>query len=148
LQTWEVNRVAIGECAKALREALRALGKRASLRWIYYQCQPPADVTRLDPYGLFWRWFRALWKARREGAELLFEDFCARVAALREGSEAPDTDCTSQILRCESEHSDVIRAVLRGEDPAHIRKEVLESIAANRRLLAALSMLEARREAA
>lgn len=143
MDTPEANRVAVGGFTHAVCRALKTLGmRRCSARLVQYQFKP--DPLRLDWYGLFWRWFLALWTARREGAEFLFEDFCARVAALREESEVLDADYAFQLARCEGEHSDVIRAALRGENPAHIRKEVLESIAANRRLLAVLNALEGR----
>lgn len=142
----EANRIAVGGFTHNVCRALKALGmRRCSTRLVQYQFKP--DATRLDWYSAFFRWFLALWMVRREGAEFLFEDFCARVAALREESEVLDADYAFQLARCEGEHSDVIRAALRGEDSAHIRKEVLESIAANRRLLAVINALEGRRVA-
>lgn len=147
MDTAEANRLAVGGFTHAVCRALKSLGmRRCSARLVQYQFNP--DELRRDWYGLFWRWFRALWIARREGAEFLFEDFCSRVAALREEPEASDADYGSQLARCESEHSELIRAALLGEDPERIRKHVLESIAAHRRLLAVLSRLDRKREAA
>lgn len=144
MDTAEANRVAVGGFTHAVCRALKSLGmRRCSARLVQYQFKP--EELRLDWYGLFWRWFRALWIARREGAEFLFEDFCSRVASLREGSEVLDADYSYQLARCELEHSNVIRAALRGEDPSLIRSGLLESIAASRRLLAVLDAVERRR---
>lgn len=145
MQTFEINRLAVGDSAKALREALRSLGKRCSLRWIYYQCEAPRDVRRLDPYGAFWRFFQALWHANRQGAEFLFEDFRARVSALRHTpSDLCRADWYEELATCETEHSEALQAAIRFRNPAAIKKEISEAIAAYRRLL---TIVEARGEA-
>lgn len=152
METWEANRIAVGGHAKALREALRGLGKKVSLRWIYYQCSPPTDVNRPDPFGLFWRWFEALWLAHRPGAEFLFEDFCARVSALRDSEPASGArDWYEELSICAREQSEALQAAIRRHDDAAIRRELAESIAAERRLLVMLNRTasaSARREAA
>jgi hypothetical protein len=80
--THEANRVALGDRAKAVRLALLGLGmRRCSERLVRYQCEE--RPLRLDWYGLFWRWFSALWVAHHPGAEFLYEDFTARVEALQ-----------------------------------------------------------------
>jgi hypothetical protein len=137
METHQVNRLAVGDSAKALREALRSLGKRCSLRWIYYQCQPSQDVRRLDVYGAFWRFFQALWRANRTGAELLFEDFRARVQALRHSTaDLCRADWYESLAELEQEHSEALQAAIRNHDLAAIKKEIGEAIAAYRRLLA------------
>lgn len=133
---------AIGPEAKGVREALRSLGKRCSLRWIYYQCQPARDVKRLNIYELFWRFFQAIFIARPEGAAFLFEDLRGRYAALRAREELRAADWYTQVARCESEHSEAIQAAILDRDDAALRKELPEAIAAYRQLLAIVEARE------
>lgn len=137
--TAEANRLAVGTHAKSIRLALLRLGmRRCSVRLVRYQCEQ--NALRLDWYALFWRWLQALWLAHRAGFDLLFEDLCARVAALRD-SEAPPpaTDWYEQIATCAREHGEALQAAIQRRDPQAIRRELAESIAAERRLLAMLS---------
>ncbi|HEV2704943.1 MAG TPA: hypothetical protein VGV59_03405 [Pyrinomonadaceae bacterium] len=145
MHTHEVNRAAVGDSAKAVCAALDHLGKRCSVRWVNLQCEAPVDVKRVNYYEAFLRWFEALWLARREGAEFLFEDFCARVEALRAGDRHDPTDWYEQLARCEEEHCQAIKAAILNRDMAAIRRELAEDIAAKRRLLA---MHEARARSA
>ena len=136
--TCEANRLAVGPCAKAVRLALLRLGmRRCSVRLVRYQCEE--RPLRLDWYGLFWRWFSALWQAHRPGAEFLFEDFCSRVEALRREEGSPAGDWFEQIAECAREHGEALQAAIQRRDPQAIRRELAESIAAERRLLAMLS---------
>jgi hypothetical protein len=141
MRTCDANRLAVGDAAKAVCEALRSLGYARSVRWVYRQCEPPADVKRLDFYGAFLRWFTAIWHANRPGAEFLFEDFRSRVLALRERDELATADWYTEVARCESEHSEALQAAILNRDDTAIRKELAEDIAAKRKLLA---MVEAR----
>lgn len=140
LTTHDANRLALGDRAKAVREALLRLGmRRCSLRLVHYQAEP--RPLRLDWYGLYWRWLRALHLAHPSGADFLFEDLRSRFTALR------DSDCLvaacwyEQLAECEREHSEAIRAAILDRDPRLIRKEIAEAISALRRQLA---LLEAR----
>ncbi len=139
--THEVNRIAVGACAKAVAEALRKLGKRCSVRWVNRQCEESPDVRRTDYYGAFRRWFEAVFIANRDGAEFLFEDFCAFVQSMRDFEDLALGDWRAQIARCEGEHSDIIRAALLDGCNERLKSEIKEDIAEKRRLLA---MLEAR----
>lgn len=141
--THEVLRAAIGGNAKAVRASLRRLGKRVSLRWLYYQCEPPADVNRIDVYGALWRLVEAIWMANPSGAELIFEDFYARVEELRGGGRAPDLDLPEQLAQCESLHSAVIGAFLRREGPDRLCGALIDSILASRRMLTRLTRPDA-----
>jgi hypothetical protein len=144
LATHQANRIAVGAHAKAIRLALLRLGmRRCSVRLVSYQCGE--RPLRLDWYGLFWRWFRALWSAHRDGAEFLFEDFCSRVEGLRREEAGPAPDWYEQIATCAREHGEALQAAIQRRDPLAIRRELAESIAAERRLL---SMLSEREEAA
>ena len=137
--TCEANRLAVGPHAKSIRLALLRLGmRRCSERLVRYQCEQ--NPLRLDWYGLFWRWLQALWLAHRAGFDFLFEDLCARVAALRD-SEAPPPACDwyEQIATCAREHGEALQAAIQRRDPAAIQRELAESIAAERRLLVMLS---------
>ena len=136
--TCEANRLAVGTHAKSVRLALLRLGmRRCSVRLVRYQCEE--NASRLDWYALFWRWFRALWAAHRPGAEYLFEDFCSRVEALRREGDGPAGDWYEQIAECAREHGEALQAAIQRRDPLAIRRELAESIAAERRLLAMLS---------
>lgn len=145
--TSEANRLAVGPHAKAVRLALLCLGmRRCSVRLVRYQCKEHA--LRPDWYSLFWRWFRALWLAHRPGAEFLFEDFCSRVEALRREEGDPAGDWYEQIAECAREHGEALQAAIQRRDPQAIRRELVESIAAERRLLAMLSTGEGSARAA
>ena len=136
--TSEANRLAVGPHAKALRLALLRLGmRRCSERLVRYQCEE--RPLRLDWYGLFWRWFRALWVAHRGGAEFLFEDFCSRVEALRREDGRPHADWYEQIATCAREHGEALQAAIQRRDHQAIRRELAESIAAERLLLSMLT---------
>ena len=136
--TTEANRLALGTHAKAVRLALLRLGmRRCSVRLVRYQCEE--RPLRLDWYGLFWRWFKALWLAHRSGAEFLFEDFCSRVESLRREDGHSSGDWYEQIAECAREHGEALQAAIQRRDPQAIRRELAESIAAERRLLAMLS---------
>ena len=138
MDTPEANRIAVGGFTHAVRRALKSLGmRRCSARLVQYQFKP--DALRLDWYGLFWRWFRALWIARREGAEFLFEDFCARVEALR-GAEAPRAprDWRAQVAACALAHGEALAAAAERRDPVAIRRAVAAAIAEQRELLSLL----------
>jgi hypothetical protein len=139
----EVLKLAVGDHAKGVREALRALGKRVSLRWVYYLTEPPADVRRLNPYGAFLLLFEALWRAHREGAELLFEHFLSFVAALRDRGGCGDGDLAADLERAEREHSDIVRARFRGDGLDRLHAEIVEDITAKRRLLVTVTRLRA-----
>jgi len=139
--TSEANRLAVGHHAKAVRLALLRLGmRRCSVRLVRYQCEE--SPLRLDWYGLFWRWFKALWRAHRPGAEFLLEDFCSRVEALRLEDDCQAGDWYEQIAECAREHGEALQAAIQRRDPLAIRRELAESIAAERRLLAMLSERE------
>jgi hypothetical protein len=142
MHCYKVLEHAIGTEAKGVRAALRSLGKRCSLRWIYYQCQPARDVKRLNIYELFWRFFKAIFLARPEGAAFLFEDFRSRYAALRARDELRAADWYTQVATCESEHSEAIQAAILNRDDAALRKELPEAIAAYRKLLAIVEARE------
>jgi hypothetical protein len=136
--TCEANRLAVGPHAKSVRLALLRLGmRRCSVRLVRYQCEE--NSLRLDWYSLFWRWFKALWAAHRSGAEYLFEDFCSRVEALRREDARPAGDWYEQIATCAREHGEALQAAIQRRDLLAIRRELAESIAAERRLLAMLS---------
>lgn len=136
--TCEANRLAVGTHAKSVRLALLRLGmRRCSVRLVRYQCEE--NTLRLDWYALFWRWFSALWLAHRGGAEFLYEDFCSRVEALRREDGRPSGDWFEQIAECAREHGEALQAAIQRRDPQAIRRELAESIAAERRLLAMLS---------
>jgi hypothetical protein len=136
--TCEANRLAVGSHAKTVRLALLRLGmRRCSVRLVRYQCEE--NALRPDWYGLFWRWFKALWRAHRAGAEFLFEDFCSRVEALRREDHHSPADWYEQIAECAREHGEALQAAIQRRDASAIRRELAESIAAERRLLAMLA---------
>ena len=145
--TTEANRLAVGTHAKAIRLALLRLGmRRCSVRLVRYQCEE--NALRPDWYALFWRWFSALWQAHRGGAEFLYEDFCSRVEALRREDGRPSCDWYEQISTCAREHGEALQAAIQRRDAQAIRRELAESIAAERRLLAMLSEREESAQAA
>jgi hypothetical protein len=145
--THEVLKLAVGGNAKAVCESLRKLGKRVSLRWVYFLCEPSPDVRRANPYESFWLLFRALWHAHREGAELLYEDFRARVEALRSEGKPEVLDWFEQLARCERENSEAIQAAILRRDARAVRKELADSIREQRRLLAMATGQEMRHAA-
>ncbi len=137
MQPHEANTIAVGGHTKAVRDALLRLGmRRCSLALVYRQTRPPEGL-RLDWYSIFLRWLRALWLAHRAGAEFLLDDLHVRVAAWRErDGEGQGRDCwRAQMVRCEAEHSDVVRAAL-VSDLRQMRVEAVECIAAQRQLIA------------
>jgi hypothetical protein len=139
----EANRVAARGHSPAIARELKRLGmQRCSESLVKRQWED--DPLRPSWYACFWRWFLALWMAHREGAEFLYEDFLARVAALRrtETNEATADDFFAQLAVCEDEHSDIIRAALKRKDYAAIRVEIADDIREKRRLL---QMLDASR---
>lgn len=136
--TLEANGLAARGHAPSLVRALKRLGmRRCSERLVRRQWEAGAGCPSW--YCLFWRWFEALWLAHRKGAELLFEDFCARVAALRRAEEpAVGRDWFEQLAICAREQSEALQEAIRRHDVAAIRRELSESIAAERQLLAML----------
>lgn len=143
LTTPEANRLALGDRAKAVRLALLRLGmRRCSERLVHYQCEE--RPLRLDWYGLYWRWLRALHLANPQGADFLFEDLRARFSALRDGEHLTGACWYEQLAECEREHSEAIRAAILDRDPRLIRKEIAEAISALRRQLALLDAREGR----
>jgi hypothetical protein len=148
LDTWKVNRLAVGDCAKLLRESLRQLGKKCSLRWIHYQCEPPRDVRRPDPYAIFWRWFQALWMANRTGAEFLLEDFLSRVNALRDLDSLQSEEERALLACADGEHGDIVKQAFLNPDVDLMMKEIAEDIAVKRRLLAFYAAQQMRARAA
>lgn len=138
LTTLDANRVAARGHSAALTRALKRLGmRRCSERLVRYQYEGGAH--RPSYYCLFWRWLEALFVANRAGFDFLVEDFCARVAALRD-SEAPDAapDWYEALSTCAREQSEALQAAIRRHDDAAIRRELAESIAAERKLLSML----------
>ena len=149
LTTLDANRVAARGHSAALARALKRLGmRRCSERLVRRQWEPASGCPSW--YCLFWRWFEALWLAHRKGAEFLYEDFCARVAALRDSEpQSGARDWYEQLSVCAREQSEALQAAIRRHDDAAIRRELAESIAAERRLLAMLGRpARPRREAA
>jgi hypothetical protein len=144
MQTWEVNRIAVGNCAKAVAEAMRKFGKRCSVRWVNRQCEESKDVRRTDYYSAFWRWYESIYVSNREGAEFLYEDFRARVQSLRDLEALASADVSTQIARCNDEHSDIVRAAIIGSDHDSFEREIVEDIASKQLLLA---IIRARRAA-
>jgi hypothetical protein len=141
LTTHDANRLALGDRAQAVREALLSLGmRRCSLRLVHYQAEP--RPLRLDWYGLYRRWLRALHLAHPDGVDFLFEDSRSRFAALREGDRLAAACWYEQLAECEREHSEAIRAAIPDRDPRLIRKEIAEAISALRRQLALLDARE------
>lgn len=139
LTTVEANALAARGHSASLARALKRLGlKRCSERSVRYQYE--AGARRPSYYCLFWRWFQALWLVNRKGAEFLYEDFTARVEALRaaEASEAPARDWLEQVAACAREHSEAISAALLRRDERAIRSEVADEIRELRVLLALL----------
>lgn len=135
LTTIEANALAARGHSAQLVRALKRLGlKRCSERSVRYQYETSA--LRPSWYCLYWRWFHALWMVHRKGAEFLYEDFCARVAALRDGEpQHGERDWYGQLALCAKEQSEALQAAIRRQDDAAIRRELSESIAAERRLL-------------
>lgn len=135
LSTLDANRVAARGHSAGLTRALKRLGmRRCSERLVRYQYEGGAG--RPSYYCLFWRWLEAVWLVNRPGFDFLVEDLCARVAALREG-EAPDgaRDWYEALSDCAREQSEALQAAIRRHDVTAIRRELAESIAAERKLL-------------
>lgn len=138
LSTFDANRVAARGHSAGLTRALKRLGmRRCSERLVRYQYEPAAG--RPSYYCMFMRWVEALFVVNRAGFDFLVEDFCARVAALRE-SDAPSCgrDWYEQLAICAREQSEALQEAIRRHDDAAIRRELAESIAAERKLLAML----------
>lgn len=135
LTTFKANGYAARGHAPSLVRALKQLGmRRCSERLVRRQWEPGAGCPSW--YCLFWRWFQALWLAHRKGAEFLFEDFNARVAALRDSEPTSGArDWFEQLALCAREQSEALQAAIRRRDTAAIRRELVESIAAERQLL-------------
>ena len=145
LTTHQANKIAACGHAPSLVRRLRELGMRRCAESLVKRQWD--DPDRPSWYCLFWRWFKALWMAHRKGAEFLFEDFCARVAALRDAeAQSGARDWYEQLAICAREQSEALQAAIRRHDDAAIGRELSESIAAERRLLAMLR--RAAREAA
>lgn len=140
--TRAANRLAARGHTAAVARALKRLGMRRCSESLVRR-QWDEHATQASWYCCFWRWFEALWLAHRKGAESLFEDFCARVEALRR-AETPDVgrDWFEQLAICAREQSQALQAAIRRHDEAAIRRELSESIAAERMLLAMLDRQE------
>lgn len=136
--TRAANRLAARGHTSNIVRALKRLGmRRCSEALVRRQWDEAA--THPSWYCLFWRWFEALWLAHRTGAEFLYEDFRARVESLRDlEAQSGAADWYEQVALCVKEQSEAIQAACRRRDRAAIRREFLESIAAERRLVAML----------
>lgn len=140
MRTDEANKLAIRGHSQAICRALRALGmRRCSDRLVRRQGEEAH--LRLNWYALWWRWFRAVWRANRAGAEFLYEDFAARVEALRAADDLSGADLEEQFAACAGEHAELVQAAFR-KDVARIREVVARAIAGHRRLLAILEARE------
>jgi hypothetical protein len=145
MDTPEANRAAVDGNTLAVARALKRLGmKQCSERLVQYQFKPGA--ARHDWYGLFWRWWRALWIAHRAGAEFLFEDFCARVSAVRDAEGLRATSLGEQLDRCEYQHYRFAAAAARSAPRDEIIRLGVEEIVEKRKLVWMLTA-EAAREA-
>lgn len=140
--TLDANRVAARGHSAGLTRALKRLGmRRCSERRVRYQYE--AGALRPSWYCLFWRWVEALWLVNRPGAEFIFEDFRSRFEALRRSQASPPaTDWVAQVARCARESGQAIAAAAERRDAATVRREVTESIVAQRDLLALLDLQE------
>ncbi|HEY0005929.1 MAG TPA: hypothetical protein VGB17_14200 [Pyrinomonadaceae bacterium] len=150
MQPYEANLIAIGGFAKAIRLALLKLGmRRCSLQLIHRQAEAPIPAVRLSWYCAFWRWFLALWMAHRQGAEFLFEDFCARVQALRDMDDLQSASAAELLAEADGEHGDIVRAAFLNEETDKLMREIAEDIVVKRKLLAfyAARQMSARRAA-
>ena len=138
LTTIEANALAARGHSARLVRALKKLGlQRCSERSVRYQYEGGAH--RPSWYCLFWRWLQALFLANRKGFDFLVEDFNARVAALRDGEPQHGArDWYEQLSICAKEQSEALQAAIRRHDDAAIVRELSESIAAERKLLAML----------
>jgi hypothetical protein len=141
MDTHQANRIAIGPCAKAIRLALLNLGmRRCSLSFIYRQAEAPVRGQRLSWYCAFWRWFGALWKANRAGAEFLFEDFCGRVEALRKSGDAAtpagDGEWQASVFECLDAHTDALKEAVAESDMSRIIETAARATTCYRRLIA------------
>jgi hypothetical protein len=139
LTTIEANALAARGHSAPLTRALKRLGhQRCSERSVRYQYEP--EARRPSWYCLFWRWLLALRMANRKGFDFLIEDLHARVAAL-DAAEGPS--CTrgwfEQVATCAREHGEALQAAIQRRDAVAIRRELSESIAAERELLAMLN---------
>lgn len=145
MQTFEANRAAVGDRAKAVSLALLKRGmRRASVQLVRRQWEPPVPGRRQSWYCGFWRWFEAVFEANRRGAEFLVEDFCARFEALRSesaGFVSPLTwnEHVAHYVRVVGEAAE---AAILDSDPALIRVRLAEVVAASRDLLAAIEARE------
>lgn len=97
-------------------------------------------------YSRFLKYFYAIYEKNPSGGELLFEDFRARVHALRfeQFGDVTDQEWFEQVAECEREHSEGIRAAILSRDPSAIRTQITEDIVAKRRLLVMLRGREAK----
>ena len=138
LTTIEANALAARGHSAGLTRALKALGMlRCSERLVRYQYE--GGAARPSYYCLFWRWMQALFRANRKGFDFLVEDFCARVACLRAAEEPHGAaDWFDQLALCAKEQSEALQAAIRRRDEAAIRRELAESIEAERKLLVML----------
>jgi hypothetical protein len=136
LQPHQVLEAAIGH-AHAKGVAIR-MNKHVNT--IYKMFEDP----EFDRYSRFLQMFLAIYAENSEGAEMLFEDFRARVSSLRHKNtgEISTSAWYEQVARCEKEHSEGIRAAILSRDTAAIRKEIAEDIAEKRALLEMLQTRE------
>ena len=138
LTTIEANALAAQGHSVRLAAKLKQLGMgRCSERSVRYQYESGAH--RPSWYCCFWRWLQALFMVNRKGFDFLVEDFLARVAALRDAeAQHGAADWYEQLSVCAREQSEALQAAIRRHDDAAIRRELSESIAAERKLLAML----------
>ena len=146
LTTHAANGQAARGHSASLARALKGLGMlRCSEYLVRRQWDDP---DRPSWYCLWWRWYEALWLAHREGAEFLFEDFCARVARLRSAAPTVGAEDWHQLVaRSAREHGQAIAAAVEMRDEAAVRRGLVESIATTRDLLALLDRPAARDDA-
>lgn len=82
-QSVSVVGAAIDDKSKSIAEFMRNLGKRCTAVWVHQQGLASQDAKRPNFYGVFLRWFAAIWLANRAGAEYLLADFELFVRQLR-----------------------------------------------------------------
>ena len=144
METTDANFIAVDGRTQAVARALKRLGMRqCSARLVQYQFKP--RPTRPDWYGAFWRWFRAIWVAHRAGAEFLFEDFCAKVSALRD-ADLPHAQppVTAQVEKCQYRNHRFVAAYIRGDGDDSLIREAVEGIVEMRALVRMLTARRAR----
>jgi hypothetical protein len=123
----------------AVARALKRLGmQRCSENLVRRQWEE--NASQPSWYCLFWRWARAIWLVDRSRFWLLIADVCARAIALdaTEQHPRPERGWFEQVAVCAREHGEGLAVATEQRDPAAIRRELAESIAAQLQLLAML----------